>query len=329
MGGTMLEHAILGLRNLTSANVDRIVVITLSSHFIDIDIDAITSRLTSRTGIPVEFYFLEEPTRSVVDTISAYLHGQSTDQELLIKDSDNFVDIDLAELSQFDNAMAYASLKEFPSVVAHNKSFLEMGLGETIFNIVEKQIISDRISVGLTKFATSSDFLHASMSLGAVSNETYISDLVRALLSQGVNFNSIKARGYEDWGTLEDWLGYIGKFQTLFIDVDGVVSENMSPIKANSNWSDFTPIDKNIDALLEMQNQGKTQLIFVTARGEDFRSKLEASLREQGFSSFQLIMGLMHAKRILVNDFAVTNPYPSAQAVNIPRNSGDLRSYLN
>ena len=36
----------------------------------------------------------------------------------------------------------------------------------------------------------------------------------------------------------------------------------------------------------------------------------------------------MHSKRILVNDFAVTNPYPSSISVNIPRNDVGLSLIL-
>ena len=41
-----------------------------------------------------------------------------------------------------------------------------------------------------------------------------------------------------------------------------------------------------------------------------------------------IITDLMHSKRILVNDFAETNPYPSSIAVNIPRNDTGLSSIL-
>ena len=35
-------------------------------------------------------------------------------------------------------------------------------------------------------------------------------------------------------------------------------------------------------------------------------------------------MNLPHGRRILVNDFSNTNPYPSALAINIERNSQEL-----
>jgi hypothetical protein len=39
-------------------------------------------------------------------------------------------------------------------------------------------------------------------------------------------------------------------------------------------------------------------------------------------------MDLPHAKRILINDFAPTNPYPTAVAINLERNSSNLQNYF-
>ena len=41
-----------------------------------------------------------------------------------------------------------------------------------------------------------------------------------------------------------------------------------------------------------------------------------------------IIMGLPHSQRVLVNDFADSNPFPSCVAINIPRNSENLEKYF-
>lgn len=41
-----------------------------------------------------------------------------------------------------------------------------------------------------------------------------------------------------------------------------------------------------------------------------------------------MIMGLPHCQRVLINDFAKTNPYPSALAINMVRDTETLREYL-
>jgi hypothetical protein len=47
-------------------------------------------------------------------------------------------------------------------------------------------------------------------------------------------------------------------------------------------------------------------------------------LDELGFGSCSLIMGIHHSKRVLINDYANSNPYPTALAINIKRDSEDL-----
>ena len=51
-------------------------------------------------------------------------------------------------------------------------------------------------------------------------------------------------------------------------------------------------------------------------------------LKEKEIPYDELIMGLPHTQRILINDFAKSNPYPSAVAINMPRNENDLRNLL-
>lgn len=326
-GGTMLEHAILGLEGLGPELVDEIVVISLEPHFENVDVEKITKRI-EQLGVPVRFHFLEKPTSSVVETVSLYLHSLDEDIALTIKDSDNQLSLNLGELETAGFAMAYISLQDFPEVVARNKSFLEIGTGSLITNVIEKKIISEFISVGLTRFAASSDFLRASLQLGSVSSEIYISDIVRVLMSEGVDFKAVPASKYEDWGTLREWLAFVGTFQTLFVDIDGVISENMSPINLKNNWDSISPIIENVSFLLELEQSGRSQLVFTTARSEQHAPTITRALEELGFTQFRLICGLFHAKRVLVNDFAVTNPYPSATSINIPRDSKNLRAYF-
>ena len=51
-------------------------------------------------------------------------------------------------------------------------------------------------------------------------------------------------------------------------------------------------------------------------------------LKDKGIEYDQVIMGLPHSRRVLINDFAKSNPYPSATAINMPRNKTDLKELL-
>ena len=64
--------------------------------------------------------------------------------------------------------------------------------------------------------------------------------------------------------------------------------------------------------------------IFMTARPESYRAKTETALRAVGLEPHALVMDYRHSRRFLINDHASSNPYPSAVAVSVERNSASL-----
>ena len=58
------------------------------------------------------------------------------------------------------------------------------------------------------------------------------------------------------------------------------------------------------------------------------RTRTESALRQHGLNPHALIMDCRHGRRFLVNGHAGTNPYPSAVAVNLERNSATLGAHL-
>ena len=70
------------------------------------------------------------------------------------------------------------------------------------------------------------------------------------------------------------------------------------------------------------------KIIFCTARNKEFHFITRTMLNDLGFKECELIMGVHHSKRILINDFANTNRFPTASAINLPRDSDTLKDYL-
>jgi hypothetical protein len=79
----------------------------------------------------------------------------------------------------------------------------------------------------------------------------------------------------------------------------------------------------NIDKLRKELARG-CQIVFCTARPKKFESITREMLDSFGFSECQLIMGINHSSRVLINDFAPSNPYPSAVAINLVRDADNL-----
>jgi choline kinase len=328
-GVTMLEKAIGGLGNLTNnSGIDRVVIVSTQAHFENVNTSLLLDELKRETGIDTELFYLQGQTSSVVETLMTYLKSLDQEVSIVVKDSDNLVKVDLESFLSTENSLAYGSLSRFPKISAPSKSFMEIGSGGIVTNFIEKRVISSNFSVGLTKFSRSSDVLSVEASLNGVHSELYISDVVRSLMQIGHVFESLEADLYEDWGTLEDWLNYVNSYKTIFVDIDGVLFRNGSRLGKESSWRNSEPIQRNVETLLTEERSGRVQLVFTTARPPSEIAHLEGRLVDLGFIKPNIVAGLFHSKRILVNDFAVTNPYPSASAINLMRNSDNLSDFL-
>lgn len=323
-GLTMLSAGLLGLGNY---DFDEVIIVSLSRYFKDISVESLSEEVSTVLSCPVKFVLLEEPTASMVDSIAVGIETMSLDGPIVVKDSDNLVALDSNEFFG-KNFLAYAELEKFTSVRVNNKSFVEIDSQGFISNIVEKRVISAEINSGLIGFKNASDFLRAMKKVSGA-REKYVSDIVRYLLGDGEIFWGQSASDYIDWGTIVEWRKYCSTFATIFVDVDGVLVTNENPHgNEGNNWFSFRPIMENVEALLQGVNLGKYIVVFTTSRSEKHREVLLDKLREIGFANSQLVMGLPHAKRILINDFAPTNSYPSALAINLERNSTRLSEYL-
>jgi hypothetical protein len=147
------------------------------------------------------------------------------------------------------------------------------------------------------------------------------------MLTTSEPFVSIPVSGYEDWGTLSAWLDYTRSFKTLFCDVDGTLIKNSGQYFV-PRWGTQPPLEDNVAYLKKSHKGGRTQIILTTTRPEAFRELTEKQLKEAGIPYDKLVLGLWHGQRVVINDYAKTNPFPSAVAVNLKRNADDLREHL-
>ena len=85
----------------------------------------------------------------------------------------------------------------------------------------------------------------------------------------------------------------------------------------------LNPTDENIFILI-----GQVKIILTTSRPEKLRKLTTLEMEMKGIPYDELIMGLPHCQRVVINDFAKSNPYPSATAINMPRNQDILKEFL-
>jgi dTDP-glucose pyrophosphorylase len=269
-------------------------------------------------GDLVNIVVLEKPTNGPADTVFQTICIQkeiNLKDQLLIKDCDSFYDANIIE----GNAIYIFKLSKNKDIRnASAKSYTITNNQNIITTVVEKQIVSDNFCVGGYQFETVDVFFEACVKLKLnATSELFVSNVIDYLVSNGHVFVESEVDNFVDVGTSEDWFKYNNK-PTYFCDIDGTIVKTK-----DFHYEDYEPIIKNVDALLKKQSLG-CKFVFCTARNKKFEELTKNMLDELGFRNYTLLMEIYHSKRIVINDYASTNPYPSAIAINLKRDSDNL-----
>lgn len=310
-GRMMIESAVQNYIDQHS-----VTVVILKQH--DQEYNA-TTRLKDAFGDRVSIVVLDQPTQGPADTVyQAIVQSKiPRNSQLLVKDCDGFY-----ESPEKDGNVIYVSkLSKNPDIrnVAA-KSYTVTNDQGIITTIVEKKIVSDSFCVGGYQFDLVQLFVEAYEKL-QTHKEVFVSHVVDYLITQGEIFVENEVHNFVDVGTLADWREYNNR-PTYFCDIDGTI------VKSKFDYTDSPePIVNNVNFLIGELNRG-CKIVFVTSRPHKYQYLTRQMLDDLGFKNCQLITGIHHSKRILVNDFARTNPYPTAIAVNIPRDQNNLPDYL-
>jgi hypothetical protein len=320
-GNLMLAEAI---RGLTIPHLERIYLTVLASHM---------DEFKCREGIKEQFrqiglddkltiVELDAPTRSQPETVARTIVRQKIQGPICIKDSDNFFRLQLPK----GNFVSVVDLNSVGFINPSNKSYAGINENHIITNIVEKRVISNYFCCGAYGFEDASDFLQYFNQLSSL-DDLYISHLIYQMILEDNAFTASICTEYVDWGTLKDWNRYKSQFGTVFIDLDGVLVLNSAEF-FEPMWGQTDGLAENICVINRLFDSGKVQVIITTSRKESVREITLQQLKRVGVRYHQIIFGLNHGKRIVVNDYARSNPFKSCDAVNIARNSTELGEML-
>ena len=277
------------------------------------------NKLREAFGDKVNIVVLDEPTSGPADTVyQAIMNSEyffTSVSPMLIKDCDGFYDTDLVD----GNAIYVSKLSKNPDIRnAPAKSYTITNEQGIITSVVEKQIVSNSFCVGGYQFASIGEYVDTFEKLkGNATSEIFVSNIIDYMISNGAIFNEKEVENFIDVGTADDWFKFNNK-PTYFCDIDGTI------VKTKDFHDDpYEPIQKNVDALLKEQARG-CKLVFVTARKKKYEEYTNKILTEMGFVNYVLVMETNHSRRVLINDYANSNPFPSAVALNLKRDSDNL-----
>lgn len=305
---------------------DRVIITIVKPHIAQYDARTILEQAFEGNGY--ELCILDDFTSCASETVHQTLIRSHIQGPFVVRDADNMVKVKIGKLRNFVVGLNLDTCPDISNITG--KSFIVVNEQNTVINIIEKTITSNIISVGVYGFDSANNFknaLNEINGLGNNCNELYISHIIAYMIGTGkYQFDYIPADYFEDWGTLNDWEKVRNRYRTFFIDIDGVILKNSGKY-GHINWDNNNHILKdNVEVIKQLQQQG-AELVFVTCRPEQYRQRLENMLKRNGLENFRIITGLNHAQRVLINDFAPTNPYPSCTAINVPRNA-NIADYL-
>ena len=271
----------------------------------------------------VNIVVLEERTSGPADTVYQILKQAniSDDKEFFIKDCDSFFD----HIPTEGNYVCVSSIADHEVLKRlASKSFVISNDQGIINNIIEKKVVSDKFCVGGYKFDKVGLYKSTFEKLKSKNvKEIFVSHIIQDCLHNNNIFTEKPIINYIDVGTAEDWFEYNDR-PVMFCDIDGTL------VKAQAKGTyDEQPeaLEENVKVMLKYQNNG-SQIIFTTARPKKYDTRTREILDSLGFKDYDLISGLQNVKRILINDYNEANPHPRAIAVNLKRDTDNLKDYL-
>lgn len=307
-GELMLKKAIKPFLNKY-----KITIGILHQHNIQYDAIKILQREIDNINIVI----LDASTRGPGETVYKILEKINYDTEFLVKDCDNFFDISYQKgnVVYTTNINQHNILRNLSS-----KSFVKLNTQGLVYDIIEKEIVSNIFCIGAYKFNSTEEYKNTFEKLSSgITNEIFVSHIISMMLENNVVFYNQNVENFVDVGTLDDWNHYNDK-PTIFCDIDGTLVKSMQ----RPYDGEYEVLENNYKIIKTEYDRG-CKIIFTTARPLSAKEITRMMLTQLGFKEdCILIMNLHNARRILINDYHPTNKYPSALSFNVKRDGDNL-----
>ena len=265
-----------------------------------------------------------DSSNSSVDTIRQTLAVIPNDAFVSIKDCDSVLNLEIDDDFFEVGSVAFVDIAHQDVQKLQHKSFLVCNSNGLIQRIEEKKVCSHQISVGMYSFHY--DDLRAAIdsldlvNISDYSGEFYVSHLIQVSVDNNRSYKAVCCDKFIDFGDLDAYYQSQRAAATIFCDIDGVLVKNRGQYTLPS-WSDMPePLRHNIEKVNKLVANG-AYLVLTTSRPPDMKGITQKQLSDLGVKFHDIVMGLPHSPRILINDYALSNPYPSAVAISIARDS--------
>lgn len=234
---------------------------------------------------PVEIVAIPAMTSGPAETVYTVLKSKAVTGAVVVKDSDNYLQLG-QQIS--GNFVAGLDLNDWDRDVHNlrNKSFLILNEQKNILDIIEKQIRSDVICLGLYGFSNAAHFVKAYERLSDGTypiNRLYVSHIISYLIGYaGKVFRYISAVAYENWGDERLWQDMQRDYTLYFVDLDHILGETGELLNAHK------------EKLYTLQKRGAS-FVGYTTYDEGYKGKALQMMEDAGLRFIKVIYGCPHS----------------------------------
>ena len=236
---------------------------------------------------PIEVLLMKQITTGPAETVYWAIKNAGIQGSIVIKDADNYL---RTETEVTGNFVAGLDLNIWERDIHNlrNKSFLIVNEQGNLLDVIEKQIRSDLISIGLYGFKNTHDFVKAFERLNDACypiTKLYVSHIISYLIGYRKRiFRYAPCSKYENWGDERLWNDLQRDYTLYFIDLDNILGVN------------GTLSDINRDKLENLQSRGASFIGF-TVQNEDYKLAAFQLLEEAGLSFIKIVYGCPYSEK--------------------------------
>jgi NDP-sugar pyrophosphorylase family protein len=216
-GKSMIE---IVAENLRSTTAHRFIFICKKEHYLKYSLEEVFERAVGKNFKVVQ---LTEPTQGAACSVLTAVDYINNDDELIIANSDQVVDIPI------DDFISFARVKKVDGAIitfrsSHPKwSFVRLDRDNSIIEVAEKKVISDKATVGIYYFRHGRSFVDAAVSMIEkdirFNNDFYVSLVFNELILNGGKIKNweIDPSQMHSMATPEDFMKYM-----MYLMVKGI-----------------------------------------------------------------------------------------------------------
>ena len=315
-GRTMLHEGLLTLGYDQLSTFDEIVVIVSPNLMATEEAQSLSKHLSASLKNKVSVFRLEDATSSPMETLMQFIQAEDADHSFAVKDVDNAISLEKLSLLSGSNEILYGKIDDFSGEALAEKAYVDFDSSGFLRNIVEKRVISSFFFAGVASFASYSSFALAAKKVDSGSRGGFVSDVIRELLANSIDFTATPIDHYQDFGNVASWQKGQAGNEEVFLALD-----TFAFLPSYSSQIDDVQIDISAKTFLRAKKLSEEDSVNLKISSHWFsrsqEEELEQFLLRSGISCRAICEVLPYADKTFLTQTAKSFGPPKIQSVVI------------